>query len=494
MTDSLRNVAEQEKPTRSARNVSTPSISRKNLLDRFREKIILNPVLDRTLVSFQANKRTPFYSWFKYREGFSQQLVHYLVEELRPQPGTLLDPFSGGGSALYGAAELGWKAKGIEVLPVGVHVTNALMAVEHVNLEQFIQTVERILSLNFADYYDGSFAFIHIPITQGAYPEGTERELIGYIAFCSQCVTDQNIKTLLLYAAFCVLEDISYTRKDGQFLRWDARSGRSQGKKPFYKDRIYPFREAIERKLHQMIIDLTGTFRQTSLFTATKNGYLPHSLSLDVLLGSCLDILPEMPENSIDFVLTSPPYANRYDYTRTYALELVYLGYSHEQVRTLRQSMLSCTVENKDKRETLERHYQQLDRTADFIRIDKTFRQQEALQEVLTILNGYRDAGTLNNPHIARLVQNYFYEMCFVTFELARILQPGGVVAMVNDNVRYAGEEIPVDLILSDVAETFGLTTRCIWILSRGKGNSSQQMGSHGRTELRKCVYIWEKR
>lgn len=45
------------------------------------------------------------------------------------------------------------------------------------------------------------------------------------------------------------------------------------------------------------------------------------------------------------------------------------------------------------------------------------------------------------------MVHNYFYEMCFVIYELARILKNGGIVAMVNDNVRYAGEEVPVDLI-----------------------------------------------
>ena len=64
---------------------------------------------------------------------------------------------------------------------------------------------------------------------------------------------------------------------------------------------------------------------------------------------------------------------------------------------------------------------------------------------------------------------------------------------MVNDNVRYAGEEVPVDLILSDMAESFGLNVKHIWTLERGKGNSSQQMGNHGRSELRKCVYVWEK-
>jgi hypothetical protein len=43
------------------------------------------------------------------------------------------------------------------------------------------------------------------------------------------------------------------------------------------------------------------------------------------------------------------------------------------------------------------------------------------------------------------------------------------------------------------MAESFGLVTSHIWTLGRGKGNSSQQMGRHGRTELRKCVYVWEK-
>ncbi|MHC5048438.1 MAG: restriction endonuclease, partial [Planctomycetota bacterium] len=52
---------------------------------------------------------------------------------------------------------------------------------------------------------------------------------------------------------------------------------------------------------------------------------------------------------------------------------------------------------------------------------------------------------------------------------------------------------VPVDLILSDFAAGFGLHVEHIWTLARGKGNSSQQMGAHGRQELRKCVYVWRK-
>jgi hypothetical protein len=64
---------------------------------------------------------------------------------------------------------------------------------------------------------------------------------------------------------------------------------------------------------------------------------------------------------------------------------------------------------------------------------------------------------------------------------------------MVNDNVQYNGEEVPVDLILSDFAVSAGLAVDRIWVLPTGKGNSSQQMGVHGRNELRKCVYIWSR-
>jgi hypothetical protein len=210
--------------------------------------------------------------------------------------------------------------------------------------------------------------------------------------------------------------------------------------------------------------------------------------------GSCLDILPLMESNSIDAVITSPPYANRYDYTRTYALELVYLSCDEDQVKQYRQTMLSCTVENKSKQETLYEIYREMGKAdVDFSNIEKVFYNQKALQEVLAILDGYAQQNMLNNSGIARLVRNYFYEMCFVVYELARILKPGGTIVMVNDNVRYAGEEVPVDLILSDMAASFGLTVKRIWTLGRGKGNSSQQMGNHGRTELRKCVYVWEK-
>jgi len=475
------------------------SVNRTALYEKFKPKILPNHSLSRMLVSFQANKQVPFYSWFKYREGFSERLVTYLLQHLKSQPGILLDPFAGGGAALFAASALGWQTKGIELLPVGIYATKAQIVAHIINPEEFNKVAALLEQINFANYYDQGYALKHIAITRGAFLSVDEEQLVGYISYCHNFVTNDDIRTLLLYAAFCILEDISYTRKDGQYLRWDARSSRSQGKKTFNKGVILTFRDAIGRKLKQMASDLYPCLNQQDLF---DNSFLPESILKPndirnpeprLYQGSCLEILPTMQTSSIDFVLTSPPYANRYDYTRTYALELVFLGCNEEKVKELRQTMLSCTVENRDKRTQLEQYYTGMGLSREFLRIDSTFQQQAALQEVLTILEAYRKEGKLNNANIPRMLRNYFYEMCFVIYELTRILKPGGMVTMVNDNVQYAGEEVPVDLILSDLAESFGLTTRYIWTLGRGKGNSSQQMGNHGRSELRKCVYVWEK-
>jgi hypothetical protein len=91
------------------------------------------------------------------------------------------------------------------------------------------------------------------------------------------------------------------------------------------------------------------------------------------------------------------------------------------------------------------------------------------------------------------MVRGYFYEMACVIAESARVLKPGAPLLMVNDNVRYAGASISVDMILSALAEKLGFAVENILVIPGGKGNSSQQMGEHGREPLRKCVYVWRK-
>ena len=206
---------------------------------------------------------------------------------------------------------------------------------------------------------------------------------------------------------------------------------------------------------------------------------------LRLLRGSCLDIMPGMESCSYDAILTSPPYCNRYDYTRTYALELALLGHGEAHVLSLRQQMLSCTVENRAK--------DLLKMNPEWSTAVASANKQALLQRILTYLEDEKSKGNLNNTGIPRMIRGYFYEMACIISECSRVLKRDALMFMVNDNVRYSGASISVDLILSQLAECLGFRMENILVLPNGKGNSSQQMGEHGRDPLRKCVYVWRK-
>ena len=200
-----------------------------------------------------------------------------------------------------------------------------------------------------------------------------------------------------------------------------------------------------------------------------------------------------MPSNSINGVITSPPYCNRYDYTRTYALELNYLGLSAKEITTLRQALLSCTVENKSKLDCLKDYYSKIGRLSDYNKIVCIIKSNAALQEVISALKSRDANGDINNKGILRMVEGYFTELAFLYFEIYRVCQPGSKVAFVNDNVRYAGEVVPVDFISTELATQIGFTPIKIYTLKQQKGNSSQQMKKFGRVALRKSITVWGK-
>ncbi len=461
---------------------------RQKLYERFADRLETAFHFNRQLVSFQANKEEPIYRWFKYKEGFSSGLVEYFLTKYSEKPGRLLDPFAGVGTTLFAGQGLVWESHGIELLPVGIFVIQTREALSKINAKDLEKNIQKFWS-QFNGIKTSTTYFNHIPITKDAFPKETEVALNRFLAYCEN-IGNKEIQTVFRFAAFSILEEISYTRKDGQYLRWDYRSGRDLSGKPFNKGKIPSFEQALKQKLSQILSDLT--ISTGSLFDASNNnGH--NKRSMRIIEGSCLEKLPTLDDAYFDFIVTSPPYCNRYDYTRTYALELVFLGCNAERVRDLRQELLSCTVENKEKLDQLRNLYSSIGKEESFETVLRVYNSSTAMSEVNFVLNELNKLEKLNNSNIPRMVRNYFLEMCFVISEMARVTKGGGKCVMVNDNVRYGGEEIPVDLILSEFAESFGFKTKNIFVLPRGKGNSSQQMGNFGRAEIRKCVYLWQR-
>ncbi len=446
---------------------------RDRLFARFRDRLVVRPKLNRRIVSYQANKTHPGLRWFKYKEGFSADLVRDFLDIAE---GPVLDPFAGIGTTALVAGGRCHEAVGIEIMPVGTRAAQAVAAVADGICPESLKASFFGLLQAVAATGDSpaGYRFPHVRITEHAFSPETEAAIARARSFIA-AVEDDNLRLVLDVACMSVLEEVSYTRKDGQYLRWDSRSGRKL-RSGMNKGRIPGFEEALLRRIQQIVTDAPALKR-------LYGGHAPK-----IVEGSALRELPQLDDGSVGLTITSPPYANRYDYTRTYALELAWLGFDRDAFGRLRQDLVSATVENRSKKRLLDETYPRPDILA---LSGKAVARQKALAEALDALEGNRQQ--LSNPHVIRLVQNYFLEISLIIAELSRVTRTGGRVVMVNDNVQYHGEEIPVDLILSDIAEYCGFECEEISVLPRGKGNSSQQMGKFGRRELRKCVYSWRR-
>jgi len=447
------------------------------MLQRFKSKLTVQSSLTRSLVSFQANKTRAAYRWYKYKEAFSAPLIEHLLSRHAPDARKIFDPFAGSGTTLFVVSAAGGRAEGIELLPIGKQIIEARKLLEDFSPDE-VAVLRRWSATRPWTQHEDRVPLSELRITRGAYPEQTKESIERFMAALEK--ESERIQSVLRFAVLCVLESVSYTRKDGQYLRWDYRSGRRQGQKKFDKGEISDFTQAVCAKLDEIVRDVESFEQPTELFPPERlrGGVKLHA-------GSCLSVMPSLQTGAYDALITSPPYCNRYDYTRTYALELALLGVGEAELIQLRQEMLSCTVENRAK---------------DLLAINPEWRAavaaadgQDLLQAVLSYLEKEKEEGRLNNNGIPRMVRGYFYEMACAIYECARVLKRGAPLIMVNDNVRYAGASVSVDLILSDIAERLGFRVERILVLPNGKGNSSQQMGEHGRDPLRKCVYVWRK-
>ena len=446
---------------------------------------------NRKLVSFQANKTEVLHSWIKYREGFSASLVEILIEKFGLHVGdALLDPFAGSGTTSLVAQMMGIDAVGIDLLPHSHLAWEAKSRAFVYNIEE-LRTIRKLATESMPSSVETRFP--HLTITESAFPEHNERDLMSFSHWVEILDISEETRILCRLILTSILEEISYTRKDGQYLRWDRRAEKvrqrnetriAQGKPPIrgiHKGELPDVKSAFTTALDKIIADVIDL---------QKVSIPPSKQTL--IEGNTLYALPIMEPDRFTAVITSPPYANRYDYTRTYALELAYLGIGEEIFR-LRQRLLSCTVENRSKLEELEEFYNSVGQNERYTNVATIINNNAALNEINQALQIRNNRGEINNSGVLTMIDQYFTELTFVFAELYRVCRSKALVAFVNDNVRYAGEIIPVDLLSTNLAEEVGFEPVKVYVLPQRKGNSSQQMGKFGREALRKSITVWQK-
>ncbi len=473
-----------------------PESARRKLEEHFSEVLEITDKFNRQSVSYQLSKKDVLHSWLKYKEGFSADLVNLLLDEMGATEGDLvMDPFMGSGTTALVCQMRGFNSIGYDILPISAISINAKANALKYDLSEIHQMINDIRALEMPNDYLKTSPYI--TITKGAYPKHNNR----YLAFISEWRDNSKYsdiaKNLLTLSIINSLERISYTTKSGQYLGWDCRSEKvqevneirkSKGQKPLPPKHV---RETILDAKNTIIAEMEHV--ASDIAVIQKNSVDRSLATIDYMANSVLYEIPRLQDSILKGVITSPPYCNRYDYTRTYALELVYLGVDEEKLKTMRQDLLSCTVESRSKADVLKSFYDSIGQSERYAYISGLIKENEAFVEVMNALAIRKEHGDLNNNGVVRMVEGYFTELAFIYAELYRICKKGATVAFVNDNVRYGGEVIPVDFLSSSFAEQFGFKVKKVYALKQQKGNSSQQMAKFGRVALRKSITVWVK-
>ena len=451
---------------------------------------------DRRSVSYQLNKKDVLHSWLKYKEGFSADLVNTLLDEMGAVEGdTVLDPFIGSGTTALVCKMRGINSIGYDIMPISKVSIEAKANVLKYDQKELCSLINEFSSLELPKDYEKKTPYI--TITNTAYPEYNEKFIQFATDWIAKSEYSDEAKNLFTLCIINSLERCSYTIKSGQYLSWDSRSKKVQeanaeriqkGQKLLPE---YQCREIIENVKKAITEELEHVFSDIS--TIQVNSKVCEGAKINFIQKSVLFDLPSVDSEIFKGVITSPPYCNRYDYTRTYALELVYLGLTEDTIKEMRQALLSCTVESRSKIEALRDYYKSIGAGERFEFIKNTIQSNIAFCEILTAMKARKENGDLNNNGVIRMIEGYFTELAFIYAELYRTCKKGAMIACVNDNVRYGGEVIPVDFLSTSFAEQFGFKPVKIYCLKQQKGNSSQQMAKYGRVALRKSITIWRK-
>jgi len=395
------------------------------------------------LISPHRDIQKPIYNWHSFKHSYSKALVDSLVEEFRLKPGAwVMDPFCGGGTTLLACKELGINSRGFDILPFSVFLSN--IKTRGYNLEKLLIEKKKFNRNKKISMHIPSLT--KIPIARKAFSVSVRKELIQIKQRIEE-IDDSLVRDFYNLGLLSMLESVSNTSKSGGFLRIVRRR--------IYAEKV---KQVFLKRIESMISDVEK-FNKAIKW---------NNIDVSASYGDAREI---KDGRKYDAIITSPPYPNRHDYTRIYSLEMIFdFVKNNDDLKRIRYDTLRSHVEARKKFDS-----------AQYVKPPKLHKLIERVNK-----NG------TNNPRVGAMLEGYFEDMYLVMREMSKRLKNKGKIALVISNVRFAGVNIPVDEILSEIGKQAGLNAKAIWI-ARYRGNSSQQMKEYKRKPSRESIIFWKK-
>ena len=389
--------------------------------------------------------------WFNYKEGFSPILVEKIFNEYKLDKSSVVcDPFCGAGTTVAVAKAKGMRSIGFEVNPFAAFITK--VKTEDYSKEDMDKFETLLCDLSNIEID----ANIELPENEYLRRIFEKEMLLEKIKIRKNIeeLKESKSKELLFFAWICTLEECALYRKAGNGLKIKRRP-------PTYdKGCAFKFAmECISKKAASMIED----------FSIEDNGPIPK-----VYVESVTTMEKTVPKDTVDLVLFSPPYANCFDYTKIYYLELWFAGF------------VNSTSDQKNIRmKSLRSHCH-----ATWPERYTSFNLPELNEQIIPLLRQQK----LWTNRIPDMLNGYFADMEEALRQIFDSLKEGGHCAIVVSNSAYAGIVIPTDVFLAMIAEKIGFKVQEIAV-ERLIITSSQQYEKteHVRKYLRESIVKLEK-
>jgi len=233
-------------------------------------RIPFDQPLPKKVINVEDKSRSNLYTW---RGQFTPELIENLLKAYCPIEGTVLDPFCGSGTVLYESGKQGLTAYGVEVNPSAYILSKTY---EFINVEK---NEREKIAKNFIAILNEFFPAKDILSIH------SEIQLEYFVDKINEFRDKLTEKENILLDAFVILLDI-------------------------YKNKITP------ANIQTVCYNLSSILNE-----------LPFSKRpIRAILGDARSIA--LAEKSIDFVITSPPYINVFNYHQNYRKSAEVLGWN----------------------------------------------------------------------------------------------------------------------------------------------------------------------
>lgn len=425
------------------------------------------PLIDCTkkyhsIMVFDKNKNVLVHRWYPFVEGYSKEFIEDILQELPFIPQCAMEPFCGSGTTPVELQNHGIRCYSFEVSPF-MHLL-AKVKLERTYDEAILKSYRDKVAEALSNPENDIRSLEAIPfgdtvvkkngLSKWNFHDTSLDGILDIRHAIRTKVEDERYKNLFTIALASIILQTSNMFRNGKCLSY----------KKGWSDRIIARNE-----VHNLFLEKIDTVIAEDVRILTEQSSDIHNSEI-CNLGDVRKNIDKVPDNSLDLIITSPPYLNSRDYTDIYMLELKVLELvnSHEDLQALRKSTIRSHVQVK---------------YSDINPIDNS-RLKQCLKDMKK-----SDAKSWNSD-ILNMICGYFEDMQLLFSEFAKKMRSGGVIYFNVANSAYFGVEVPVDYIIGDIAEDCGFTVREIR-KARDLKTSPQQSGLVGK--LRESVLVIDK-